>query len=491
MSQNEGYHDIALRTAGEMFIGVVGPGRTGKSTLIRRIMDTLVLTSLEDAQQKQRLTDELPQSGSGRTIMTTQMQFVLSEPLQIDLGGVPARLRLVDCVGYMVEGALGTAEGDAPRMVRTPWFDHEIPFSQAAEIGTRKVIADHSHLGLVVTTDGSITDLPRSAYAPAEERVVRELQELGKPFALVLNSKVPESSAARQLADTLSERYNAPVVPLNVLSLDEAGLRKLLQTVLYEFPLTQLSFTLPDWMNALPRNHWVWESLRVTAQKGSEGMTRLRDLPAMEAAFGENEYFTAAETRLSDPASGEADCKVTPPASLFYQVLSENCGAEITDDMSLMAMMQELTAAKKAYDKFAGALEQVKQTGYGLVTPSMEDMTLEKPTMVRQGGQYGVRLKASAPSWHILRVDVDTEISPTVGTEHQSEELVKYLLSGFASDTRLLWDTQIFGKSLHELVREGLNQKLVRMPADAQNKLRETIQRILNDGAGGVICIVL
>ena len=492
MANYDVYQQIAQRAGGELQIGVVGPVRTGKSTLIRRFMDLMVLPELEEAPARERVQDELPQSAAGRTIMTTQMQFVPSQSITVQMpGNTSCKLRLVDCVGYMVEGALGLMEGDAPRQVRTPWSDEEMPFEQAAELGTRKVIENHATLGLVVTTDGSVTDLPREVYVPAEERVVHELSELGKPFIVVLNSAHPLTPDTQSLAATLTERYGVPVLPIDILHMQTPQITGLLASVLNEFPARQMHIALPAWISSLPSGHWLRQELLELARRAAGSFKKLKDHEAVAEVFASSDHFSGLSVEAVHPENGAIEAEAEVPGELYYQVLSETCGVEIEDETALMAMMGDLVTAKREYDRLSGALEQVRATGYGVVSPTMEELTLEEPQLVRQGGQFGVCLKASAPSWHIMRVDIDTELSPTVGTQQQSEELVRYLMSGFESDPESIWTTEIFGKSLHDLVREGLNQKLVRMPEDTQAKLRETLTRILNDESGGMICILI
>lgn len=492
MAELDVYDQIALRTGGELYIGVVGPVRTGKSTLIRRLMDCLVLPALEDEKQRQRMRDELPQSGSGKTVMTTQMQFIPSETPMIDLTeNTRCAFRLVDCVGYMVDGALGMLEDGQPRMVRTPWFPGEVPFAQAAEVGTRKVICDHSAIGIVVTTDGSVTELPREAYVSAEKRVVCELQALGKPFVVVLNSADPQAASAQELARDLRENYSVPVLPADVLHMEREQIRDLLTAVLHEFPVSRVELDVPGWIRSLDRDHPIWQSILGRLRSAGGHMHRLRDHAMLVDAFAEGEYFSGLRIDAIRPESGAVHAFLEVPGSLYYSVLSESCGCTVRDETELMGMMGELVKAKREYDRMAGALEQVRSTGYGLIAPSMEELSLEEPKVVKHGGQFGVRLRASAPSWHLMRVDIDTEVSPVVGTEHQSEELTQYLLSGFEKNPEEIWQTEIFGKSLHDLVREGLNQKLMRMPGDVQAQLRGTLERIVNDGTGGVVCIVL
>lgn len=491
MAEYDIYEQIARRAGGELQIGVVGPVRTGKSTLIRRFMDLMVLDGMEDDPARERLQDELPQSAAGRTIMTTQMQFVPSQSVEVNLPGSTAcRLRLVDCVGYMVEGALGLMEGDAPRRVRTPWDEEEMDFQQAAELGTAKVIQSHATLGLVVTTDGTVTDLPREAYLPAEERVIRELSQLGKPFVVILNSARPEAPETQALASELQERYAVPVLALDVLHMQTQQVTGILASVLEEFPAREMVIALPEWVRALPADHPIREKTRELAALAAGQFHKLKDQQAV-AAVMTRELYRAMPITAVHPESGRVEARLEAPPELYYRTLSDLCGLPIDNEAQLMGMMRELADAKREYDHLAAALEQVRATGYGVVSPTLEEMRLEAPQLVRQGGQFGVSLRATAPSWHIIQVDIDAEVSPTVGSQQQSEELLRYLMSGFDTDPQAIWQTEIFGKSLHDLVREGLNQKLLRMPEDTQEKLRTTVSRILNDSSGGMICILV
>ncbi len=492
MERYDLYRDIAERTDGDIYIGVVGPVRTGKSTFIARFMEQLVLPAMESGPRKDRAVDELPQSGSGRSIMTTQPKFVPNEAVSVELADhANLRVRMVDCVGYLVKGAIGKDDGDAPRMVKTPWFDHDIPFEEAAELGTRKVINDHSTIGLVVTTDGSITDLPRLAYVEAEERVVREMKAVGKPFIIVLNSTMPDSDDAKKLQQALHEKYDVPVILLDVAAMNVADIAGLLERVLYEFPLTEVRLDMPEWVQALPTDHWLVQSVLEGMRQSAPVLSRVRDHIRLPEKFESPEYEGKPQLAAIELGRGAVTFALPLPQSLFYRVLGEQCGTAVKGDAHLLTLMADLVAAKREYDRIADALDSVRQTGYGLVAPTQEELTLEEPEIVKQGNRFGVRLKASAPSLHLIRVDIQTEVSPIVGTEKQSEELVKYLLSEFESDPARIWNTNMFGKSLHELVKEGLSNKLMRMPEDVQDKIQETLQRIINDGSGGLICILL
>jgi len=492
MDQQTLYRDIAMRTDGDIYIGVVGPVRTGKSTFIKRFMELLVLPNIVGEHRRERAMDEMPVSGAGRTIMTTQPRFIPNEAVELRLPSQAAfRVRLVDCVGYLVRGVLGTQEDDASRMVRTPWFDHDIPFEEAAELGTRRVVSEHSTLGVVVTTDGSVADIPRSAYIEAEERVVRELKALGKPFVVVLNSRTPDNPDTVRLRDSLSEKYDVPVELLSVESMTLDDVNRLLESVLMEFPLSEVWLEMPQWLSALPGDHWLNRAALEGAMNAAGKMQRVRDWPEIQAAFADSEYFTASDSPQIRLSEGAVHCPVALTEGLFYRVLSETSGQQVDGEEHLLSLMTELTDAKREYDRVAEALRSVRETGYGLVTPVQSEMTLKEPELVRQGSRFGVKLKASAPSYHMIRVDIETEVSPIVGTEKQSEELVQYLMNEFENDPTSIWTTNMFGKSLNELVREGLAGKLTRMPEETQMKVREALQKIINEGNGGMICILL
>ncbi len=492
MEKFDVYRDIAERTDGDIYIGVVGPVRTGKSTLIKKIMELLVLPNMENGFKKERAKDEMPQSGTGRTIMTTQPKFVPNEAVEITIKGTAnLKVRMVDCVGYLVKGAMGHMEGDGPRMVRTPWFDYDIPFEEAAELGTRKVITDHSTIGLVVTTDGSITDIPRVNYVEAEERVVRELKELGKPFVIILNSKNPSAQETLMLRNALEEKYDVPVLVLDVLNLTVEDIHNILSTVLFEFPLTEIRIDLPKWVQSLDVDHWLVKYIVDYVKDITQDVYRVRDIERVGSREEQLEHIESPKVSNINLGNGKVDIIIDVKPGMFYKILGEECGYQIEGDYQLIGLMKQLAIAKREYDRIAEALRDVRETGYGMVPPSLEELKLEEPEIVKQGSRFGVRLKASAPSLHFIRVDIQTEVSPIVGTERQSEELVKYLLEEFENDPARIWETNIFGKSLHELVKEGLANKLMRMPEDVQFKIQETLQRIINEGSGGLICIIL
>ena len=486
------YRDIADRTNGDIYIGVVGPVRTGKSTFISKFMQTLVLPNIEDENVRQRTLDELPQSAAGKTVMTTQPKFVPANGVRVHLSeNVDFQVRMLDCVGYLVEGAMGATEDEKPRMVRTPWSEREMPFEKAAEIGTQKVISEHSTIGIVMTTDGSISDIPRSSYIQAEDRVIRELKSLGKPFAVLLNSANPAGEECTRLAAAISERHDVPVLAVDVKNIDEAGIERILKTVLYEFPLKSIDFDLPAWMKALSPENPLVRDLLAEIREQCKGVSRMRDFSKLSEMKFANEKFHCPETVSVLPGEGRIRYKIDVDGKLFYDMLSAEADSEIDDDFDILAYVRDVQQAKRQYEKLKIALENVNETGYGVVTPTLDEMTLEEPEIVKSGGRFGVRLKASAPSLHIMKVDIKTEVSPIVGTEQQSEELVKYLLSEFETDPKGIWETDFFGKSLHMLVKEGLANKLNAMPKDTQSKMRRTLGRIINEGKGGMICILL
>ena len=492
MDKNTLYQDIAKRTDGDIYIGVVGPVRTGKSTFIKRFMEALVLPNIGSDARRERATDELPQSAAGKTIMTTEPKFIPEEAVKISVDQAASfQVRLIDCVGYIVPSALGYIENEQPRMVMTPWFDREIPFNMAAEIGTKKVINEHSTIGLVVTTDGSISDIPRQEYQEAEERVIGELREIGKPFVVLLNCVQPKSPQNRELRQSMEEKYGVPVVAVNCLELDEEDIREILTRILYQFPVKEVALEIPGWIMNLDRDHWLRKSIYSQARSCGAALDRIAG--AAEAVGGMKECENVDDVRITsiDLGTGSLRCRVDIPEGLFYRILGEATGLEIDGEEGLLPCMVELAAIKKKYDKIRGALEEVAATGYGIVMPGLDELTLEEPEIMKQGGRYGVRLRASAPSIHMMQANITTEVAPIVGSERQSEELVHYLLKEFEEDPAKIWESNIFGKSLHELVNEGLHNKLYRMPSDARIKLQETIERIINEGCSGLICIIL
>lgn len=486
------YRDIATRTGGDIYIGVVGPVRTGKSTFIKRFMDTLVVPNIANSYDRERARDEMPQSASGRTVMTTEPKFIPDEAVEITVAdNATLKVKMIDCVGYIVPEALGHIENGEPRMVRTPWSADPIPFEKAAEIGTRKVIADHSTIGVLVTTDGTIGDIPRKSYVEAEKRVVNELKAIGKPFVMVLNSADTDREESVKLAYELEESYDVPVALVNCLELDADDIRHIIEMVLLEFPVREISISLPRWTQVLGDDHRLSVSLNESILKHAAEIKRTGDVKAAISAIGENEYISEARILNIDLGTGCASAELEFDNELYYKIISELSGFEIDSEERLVTLLCELAVVKKKFDKISPALQDANERGYGIVMPDIGDLRLEEPEIVRQANGYGVRLKASAPSIHMIKADIETELNPMVGTEQQSEELVKFLLREFEEDPKKIWGSNIFGKTLHELVTEGLHTKLSHMPDDARTKLGETLQRIINEGSGGLICIIL
>ena len=485
------YQDMAVRTGGNIYIGVVGPVRTGKSTFIKRFMETLVLPGIEDVYRRERARDELPQSGSGRTVMTSEPKFVPEEAVEITAGGARFSVRLIDSVGYLVEGAVGTEEDGSPRMVTTPWFDHEIPMAEAAEAGTRRVIAEHSTIGIVMTTDGSFTEIPRECYIPAEERSVRELKALGKPFILVLNSAEPESPEAKALRDALQEKYDVDCVLVSCLHLTAEDVTAIIRAALQEFPLTEVGIYLPDWLDALGPEHPLKSELYRALKEAFSRAGRLRDAESAAARIAEIDAVSRAGIEEVRAGSGEVTLRLELPRALFYQTLSEVSGVAVSGDGDLMLLLTDMAKVRREYERVRSALREVREKGYGVVFPDAGELTLAEPEIVRQGGKYSVRLKASAPSIHMILANIETEVSPAIGSEKQSEDVINYLLQEFEGDTGKIWESNVFGKSLYDIASEGLQAKLKRLPEDSRGKLQEALQRIVNEGANGMICILL
>ena len=492
MEGNHILNDIAERTGGDIYLGVVGPVRTGKSTFIKRFMELMVLPNIKDIYERERAKDELPQSGAGKTITTTEPKFVPNEAVEIStLSGLSLKVRLVDCVGYAVNGALGYEEDEEPRMVRTPWFDYEVPFEEAAEIGTRKVIADHSTIGIVMVTDGSISDIPRINYVETEERVISELRELRKPFIVILNSTHPYDKETLELAEELTEKFNVSVIPLDCATMSIEQIYSLLEEVLYEFPVQEVNIHLPLWVEELEEDFWLRNDMENAIRDILSDIKKVRDIETAIGKLADVDNVSYVSLEEMNLGTGIASIEVTVPEDLFYKSLSEVSGFIIEGNHHIIRLMKDLSFAKKEYDKIASALEEVKQSGYGVVTPRLEEMILEEPELIRQGSRFGVKLKAKAPSLHIIQADITTEITPIIGTEKQCEELVRYMLDEFEDDPYKIWESNIFGKSLHDLVSEGIQNKLHRMPENAQHKLQDTLQRIVNEGSGGLICIII
>ena len=486
------YRDIAERTQGDIYVGVVGPVRTGKSTFIKKFMDTMVIPKINNTYKKERAKDELPQSGSGKTIHTTEPKFVPNEAIEITIDDdVNFKVRLIDCVGYIVKGALGYLEDDEPKMVNTPWYEYEIPFEDAAEIGTRKVITDHSTIGLLVTTDGSITGLAREDYVEAEERVVEELKSINKPFVVVLNTKNINSPETEILKNDLEKKYDVTVQVMDVFNMTEKDIEKLFNQVLTEFPVKEINIDMPVWVEKLSPDHWLKKEFFKIIKGMCQNINKIKDIKPIFNDAKNTENLGASALEQINLGDGTAKMLLKPSEDIFYKVLSENCDVNVSSESDLIVLIKELNAAKKEYDKIKDALIDVKETGYGLVAPQLSEMSFEEPEIVKQGSKFGVKLKASAPSLHFIKADIKTEISPIMGSEKESEELVKALMDQYDKDPASLWQSNMFGKSLEVLVKEGLQNKLYKMPEDVQTKIQKTLQKIINEGSGGLICIIL
>ena len=484
--------DIAERTGGDIYLGVVGAVRTGKSTFIKRFMELVVIPNIQDEYERSRATDELPHSGAGRTITTIEPKFVPNQAVNIQVDeGLDINMRLVDCVGYAIEGAKGYEDEKGPRMINTPWYDEPVPFQEAAETGTRKVIQEHSTLGIVITTDGSIADIPRESYVEVEERIVSELKEVGKPFILLLNSAQPYSESVQQLRAELAEKYDIPVIALSVVSMDEEDILGVLREALYEFPVHEVNVNLPSWVMVLDEKHWLRQEFEQAVRESVKDIRRLRDVDRVVGSFIDYDFIEKASLSDMDLGKGMADIDLYAPDQLYDQVLTEVVGVEIKGKDHLLQLMQEFSEAKREYDKVADAIQMVRTTGYGVAAPSIEEMTLDEPELIKQGTRFGVRLKATAPSIHMVRVNVHSEFAPIIGSEKQSEELVNYLMRDFEKDPLKIWESDIFGRSLNSIVREGIQAKLATMPENARYKLQETLERIVNEGSGGLIAIIL
>ena len=492
MEKYDIYKDITERTGGDIYVGVVGPVRTGKSTFITKFMEKLVIPNISSKLQKQIATDEMPQSADGKTIMTTQPKFIPANGVKVQFKNKStANVRLIDCVGYFVDGAVGHEEDDKPRLVKTPWSDKEIPFEKAAEIGTKKVIEDYSTIGIVMTTDGSFGDIPRSNYVSAEDRVIKELKTLKKPFIIVLNSKNPQSDSALKLASELELKHGVSVVCVSAENLDTDDISGIMEKVLLEFPMRNFNINLPKWMQALPADNPLIIEILNSVKRCAEDMSKMKDFDRISGVFDDSEKFDNISLSEIKLGQGVSEYKLTAKDGLFFDVLSNECGENITDDYELMSYIKSFSEEKKKFSKIKNALLDAENSGYGVVLPTIDEMNLEEPVLVKQGGRYGVKLKASAPSLHIMKVDVSTEVAPIVGTEKQGEDLINFIMNKFEDNPSGIWETNMFGKSLYELVNESVNNKLSKMPDEARRKIGTTLERIINEGSGGLICIIL
>ncbi len=492
MAEHSIYKDIAERTGGDVYIGVVGPVRTGKSTFIKRFMEEMVLPNIEDANTRERAKDEMPQSAAGKTVMTTEPKFIPDNAVSIGFGdGTRVRAKLIDCVGYIVEGAMGAIENGEPRMVRTPWRDEPMPFVEAAEMGTKKVIEEHSTIGMLVTTDGSVGEIPRENYVEAEQRIVGELKALGKPFAIVLNSASPSNEKSVALAYELEEKYQAPVALVNCLELDAEDIKHIIALVLNEFPMAEMKVKTPSWLEAVGHDHRIKQSIIESLRKCASSIKKVGDVEDALKLLEENEYIMSLKADDVDMGTGKLRVALELEPSLFYEVISEMTGMEIDDDSKLISTLSELAALRSKFERVSEALAEVEEKGYGIVMPDVDELRLEEPEIIKQAGGYGVRLRAAAQSIHMIRANIETEINPIVGSEQQSEELIKYVLHEFEEDPKRIWESNMFGKSLYALMNEGLHTKLSNIPEESRAKLSETLERIINEGSGGLICIIL
>ena len=489
---NNIYEDIAKRTQGDIYIGVVGPVRTGKSTFIRKFMETLVLPNIENEFKRDRTRDEIPQSGSGKTIMTVEPKFVPADGVVIQLkDSVSLKVRMVDCVGYIVEGALGHEENGKQRLVSTPWSKDAMTFEEAAEIGTKKVIRDHSTIGVVVITDGSVTGIERGSYIEAEERVIDELKSMNKPFVVILNSLTPKDEKTELLRNELEEKYEVPILPVNVEQMEEPDIENILETVLYDFPLNEIRINISKWVEGLEKNHWIKESIISTLKQCIANLQKIRDIDDIVNGFENLEFLDGVTVENVELGEGVVNIQLSTKQELFYNVLEEKSGFKIEEDSQLLNLVTTLSKVKQEYDKIEVALNDAKNFGYGVVAPSLSELSLEEPEIIKQGKQYGVKLKANAPSLHIIKADISTEVSPIVGNQNQGEEMVKYLLNEFEQNPSEIWESNMFGKSLNDLVKEQLQSKLYTMPDEIRFKIQKTLQKIINEGSNNIITIIL
>lgn len=491
LGQFDVYNDIQARTGGEIYIGVVGPVRTGKSTFIKRFMDLLVIPNIEDVHSRERAVDELPQAAAGKTIMTTEPKFIPKEAAEIALDdNTKVKIRLIDCVGYMVDGASGHTENDHERMVKTPWYETEIPFTQAAEIGTKKVINDHSTIGIVITTDGSFGDLPRVNYMAPEEKTIEELKNLGKPFIVLLNTNKPYSNETVRIAEEISDRYNVTVLPVNCEQLKKDDINKIMENILNVFPVSEVDFYMPKWAEMLPADHWLKVDLIASVKNLFDDITQVKDARTQNFET-DSKYVRRFKIDNVDMQNGCVDVNVEFDDVYYYQILSDMIGVPITGEYQLISTLRELATRKSEFEKVSSAVNQVKGKGYGIVTPVKEEIRIEEPEIMKHGNKYGVKIKASAPSIHMIKADILTEVAPIVGSEEQARDLITYIHDNALENPEGIWETNIFGKSVRQLVDDGINSKINKLTDDSQLKLQETMQKIINDSNGGLICIII
>lgn len=490
MNTEQLYQDIQARTGGEIYIGVVGPVRTGKSTFIKRFMDILVMPQIADEHGRTRAKDELPQSASGRTIMTTEPKFVPKDAAEIKLSeDVSVKIRLIDCVGYMVEGASGHIEGGEERMVKTPWFDHEIPFTQAAGIGTRKVIHDHATIGIVVTTDGTITDIPRDNYRLAERKTIQELQGIGKPFVVLVNSRKPYAEEAKKTVRELKEEFHVTAVPMNCEQLKEEDIHQILEAVLYEFPISEVQFFIPRWVEMLPVDHKIKQDLLTQVKEMMDGLEEIKDVSSLSFST-DSPYISRIWLDHIEMHTGRVVIQISIDDAYYYEMLSGLTGLQITGQYELITAMKQLSQAKEEYEEVKDAFTSVRMKGYGVVSPRKEEIVLDEPEIIRQGNKYGVKIHSEAPSIHLIRANIETEIAPIVGSEQQAQDLIHYIKDAGNSEEGI-WGTSIFGKSIEELVMDGMKNKMAMINESSQEKLQDTMQKIVNDSNGGLVCIII
>lgn len=492
MTTDNLYKSISERTGGDIYIGVVGPVRSGKSTFIRRFMENLVIPNIKEPYMRERTVDELPQASAGKMIMTTEPKFIPEEAVAVSLDDIAAvNIRMIDCVGYIIPSAMGYIENDVPRMVRTPWFDSEIPFNMAAEIGTQKVISEHSTVGIVVTSDGSVTGLEREEYEECEQRVIEELKGLGKPYVVLMNTENEQSAEICANCEELSRRYGTKVIPVNCLNMNKEDILNILAELLYSFPVKEINIEMPKWISSLKKGHWLKDELFEGIKKAASRVRLIRDTSSLADEIKQLGEVVASQISSIDLGKGVCSLNVGLESSLFYRILSEETGIVLNGEDELMPKILELVSFKNRFEKLAEALEQVEKSGYGIVMPAESELSLDEPEIIRQGGKYGIRLRATAPSIHLIKADISAEVAPIVGTEKQSQELISYLLNDFDEDPQKIWETNIFGKSLSELVDEGLQAKLQRLPDESREKLREAVERIINEGCSGLVCLLI